>query len=79
MQISKAFGWYAKIYKVEIVGSKDPLAHLEATKSSIRGLFKDLSDEIKGFKYQITVKALLRKDKQNGDIEFFSDLFYFHN
>ena len=75
MPISKAFGWYAKIYKVEIVGSKDPLAHLEATKSSIRGLFKDLSDEIKGFKYQITVKALLRKDKQNGDIEFFSDLF----
>ena len=25
---------------------------------------------MKGFKYQITVKVLLRKDKQNGDIEF---------
>ena len=75
MQISKAFGWYARIYKVEIVDAKDPLAHLEATKSSIRDLFKDLSDEIKGFKYPITVKSLLRKDKQNGDIEFFSGLF----
>ena len=71
MQISKAFGWYARIYKVETVDSKDPLAHLEAIKSSIRDLFKGLSDEIKGFKYQITVKVLLRKGKQNGDIEFF--------
>ena len=75
MQISTVFGWYARIYKVEIVDAKDPLAHLEATKSSIRDLFKDLSDEIKGFKYPITVKSLLRKDKQNGDIEFFSGLF----
>ena len=33
-------------------------------------LFRDLLDEIKGFKYQITVKVLLRKNKQNGDIEF---------
>ena len=33
-------------------------------------MFKDLLFEIKSFKYQITVKALLRKDKENGDIEF---------
>ena len=33
-------------------------------------MFKDILDEIKGFKYQITVKALSRKDKQNGEIEF---------
>ena len=25
---------------------------------------------MKGFKYQITVKVLLRKDKQNGEIKF---------
>ena len=25
---------------------------------------------MKGFKYQITVKVLLKKHKQNGDIEF---------
>ena len=33
-------------------------------------MFKDLLDEIKNLKYQITVRILLRKDKQNGDIEF---------
>ena len=33
-------------------------------------MFKDLLDQIKGFKYQITVKVLLKKHKQNGDIEF---------
>ena len=33
-------------------------------------MFKDLLDEIKGFKYEITVKVLLRKHKEDGDIEF---------
>ena len=33
-------------------------------------MIKDLLDEIKGFKYQITVKVLLSKHKENGDIEF---------
>ena len=33
-------------------------------------MFKDLLDEIKGFKCQITVKVLLRRHEQNGDIEF---------
>ena len=33
-------------------------------------MFKDLLDEIKGFKYQITVKVLSRKHKENGGIEF---------
>ena len=33
-------------------------------------MFKDLLDQTKGFKYQITVKVLLKKHKQNGDIEF---------
>ena len=28
-------------------------------------MFKDLLDEIKGFKYQITVNVLLRKIKEN--------------
>ena len=32
-------------------------------------MFKDLLDEIKGFKYQITVKVLLRKHKETGDVE----------
>ena len=40
-------------------------------------MFKELLDEIKGFKYQITVKALLRKNKQNREIEF--ALVYFNS
>ena len=31
--------WYARSYKVEIVDSKEPLAQLEASKSSIKDLF----------------------------------------
>ena len=34
-------------------------------------MFKDLLNEIKGFKYQITIKVLLRKYKEYAeDIEF---------
>ena len=33
-------------------------------------MFKDLLNEIKGFKYQITVAVLLCKHKQSGDIEY---------
>ena len=61
--MSKAFGWYERSYKVEIVESKDALAQLEASKSSIKGLLKDLLKEIESFKYQITKKVLLRKQK----------------
>ena len=39
-------------------------------KTSIEDLFPYLLNEIKGFKYQITVKVLLRKSKENTDIEF---------
>ena len=61
--------------KVELVEKKDLLTKLEASKMSIKDLFKDLLDEIKGFKYQ--VKTLLRKDKQNGETEF--ALVYFNS
>ena len=76
-EMSKAFGWYARSYKVETVDSKDPLAQLETSKLSIKDLLKDLLDEIKGFKYQITVKASLIKHKGNADIEF--ALVYFNS
>ena len=69
-EISKAFKRYARSYKIEIIDSKDPLAQLEAGKSSIGDLFKDLLNEIKGFKYQITVTVFLCKHKINGDIEY---------
>ena len=57
-------------YKVEIIERKHPTVQLEASKSSIKDLFSDLLNETKGFKYQITVKVLLKKYKLNGEIEF---------
>ena len=62
--------WYTRTYKGEIVDSKDPLAPLESSKLTINDLFKDLLDEMAVFRYQITTKILLSKDKGNGDIEF---------
>ena len=50
-------------YKVKIVEKKDPLIQLEASKTSIKDLFEDLLDETKGFKYQITLKVVLKKYK----------------
>ena len=49
-EVSKTFKRYARSYKVEIVDHKDPLVQLEASKSSIKDLFKDLLNEMKGFK-----------------------------
>ena len=49
---------------------KDLILQLEANKSSIKDLFNDLLNETKGFKYQITVKVLLKKHKPNEEIEF---------
>ena len=57
-------------YKVKIIEQKFPIVQLEASKSSIKDLFSDLLNETKGFKYQITVKVLLKKYKLNGEIEF---------
>ena len=56
--------------KVEIVDKKDLIVQLEASKSSIKDLFNDLLNEAKGFKYQITVKDLLKKYRPNGEIDF---------
>ena len=77
IEVSKAFKRYARSYKVEIVELKDPLAQLHASKSSIKDLFKDLLNEMKDFKYQITVKVLLCKYIINGDIEYV--LVYFNS
>ena len=67
---SNTFSGYARSYKVEIVDHEDPLVQLQASKSSIEDLFKDLLDEMKGFKYQITVTVLLRKAKINVSMEY---------
>ena len=53
-------------YKVELVEKKDPIKQLVASKSSIKDFFIDLLDEIKGLKYQITLKVTLKKYMPNG-------------
>ena len=70
IKTDQAFSGYAMSYKVEIIEKKDPIVQLEASKSSIKDLFSDLLNETKGFKYQITVKVLLKKYKLNEEIEF---------
>ena len=54
-------------YKVEIIEKKkkDPMVQLEleASKLSIKNLFNDLVNKLKGFKYQITVEVLFKKYK----------------
>ena len=47
--------------KLNIIKKKDPIVELEASKSSIKDLFSDLLNEKKSFKYQISVKVLLKK------------------
>ena len=70
MKTNHAFNGYLMSYKVEIIKKKDPINQLEASKSSIKGLFSDLLNETKDFRYQITLKVMLRKYKLNGKIEF---------
>ena len=70
IKTDQAFKVYARSYKVEIADKKDLIVQLEASKSSIKDLFNDLLNDTKGFKYQITVKVLLKKYKPNEEIEF---------
>ena len=70
IKIDQAFSGYATSYKVEIVDKKDMIVQLQASRSSIKDFFNGLLNETKGFKYQITVKVLLKKYRSNGEIEF---------
>ena len=64
IKTNHAFRGYAMSYKVEIIEKKDPIKQLEASKSSIKDLFSDLLNETKGFKYQITLKVMLKNFSQ---------------
>ena len=68
---SNAFSGYSRSYKFEIVDKRDPLVQLKASKQSIIDLLKDFLNEMKGFKYQITLTVLLSKIKTNGNIEYY--------
>ena len=70
IKTNQGFRGYAMSYKAEIVEWKDRIVQLEASKLSIKDLFIVLLNETKGFKYQITVKVLLKKYKLSGEIEF---------
>ena len=64
MKINHAFTGYEMSYKVELVEKKDPIKQFEAIKSSIKDLFSDLLNETKAFKYQITLKDMLKNISQ---------------
>ena len=55
---------------MEIIEKKDPIKQLKASKLRIKDLLSDLFNEAKSFKYQITLKVMLKKYKPNGEIEF---------
>ena len=76
---SNAFKGYARSYKIELIESKDPLVQSEANISSIKGLFNYLLNEMKGFKYQITMTVLLYNHKMDGDTEYSPVLFFFNS
>ena len=67
---NSAFSGYGRSYKIEIVDKKDPIVQLKASELSIKHLFKDLLNEIKGFKYQITLSILLSKIRSDGNTEY---------
>ena len=70
IKTDQAFSGYAMSYKAEIVERKDPIVQLEASKLNVKDLFRNLMNEMKGFKYQVTVTVLQKRYKPNGEIEF---------
>ena len=65
-----AFNDHAHSYNIEIINKKDVIIQLKASEISIKNLFKDLLMEMKGFKYQITLRVLLSKVKSSDFIEY---------
>ena len=53
-------------YSNEVTESKYPSVQFTISRPNIRDFIKDLLNEIKGFKYQITLKVLLSKYTENG-------------
>ena len=65
-----AFSGYAQSYKTEIVDKRDVIVQSKTSELSIIELFKNLLNELKGFKYQITLAILLSKVKNNVETEY---------
>ena len=65
----KPFRKYVRSYSIEIMKDKNgninnSLIQLKASKPVIKDLLKDFLIETKGFKYQLTMKVFLRKQKK---------------
>ena len=52
-----------KVIKLKLLIKIDVIIQLKGSEISIKELFKDLLVELKGFKYQLTLNKLLRKQK----------------
>ena len=70
VKTNNAFSGYARTYKIEIVDKRDVIVQLKSSDISLKELFKDLLVALKGFKYQVTLKALLSKVKSSDEIEY---------
>ena len=66
----KAFRGYSRSYKVEVVDKTDMIVQLKSSKIVIKDLFKGLLLELKGLKYQTTLRVLLSKVKSSDLVEF---------
>ena len=69
IKTNQTFKGYAVSYKVEIIEKKYPVVQLQASKSSVKDLFNDLN-KTKGFKYQITVKVLIKNTSSMKKLNF---------
>ena len=56
IKTDQAFKGYAMSYKVEIIERKYPIVQLETSKSSIKDLFSDLSNDTKGLSIRLLSK-----------------------
>ena len=65
-----AFKGYAISYKVKLAEKEDSIKQLEAGESSIKDLLSGLLNKRNGFKYQITLKVMLKKYEPICEIEF---------
>ena len=75
VKINNAFSGYARTYKVEIVDRRDVVVQLKSSEISIVELLKTLLNELKGFKYHLTLKVLLSKVKSSNETEYKSVYF----
>ena len=58
VKTAKTFKRYSRSYSIEIIDSKDPSFQLTVSKTSIKYMFKDLLDEIKGLKGYLCYKTI---------------------